>query len=253
MRGICKPSPPADVYPDGHAPADLHKAEDDYLKALPKAPNQASFARSQFNQLKKRKLRVVMYREQRSLCIYCERRVAEGYPPPRIDHWYPLSRNPGLALCWDNLYLSCRSPETCDSAKRDHPFRWDGADAHVPWPVNLAYEDVVGFTSRGKIYVRSDVALPEATRRALDLAITDHPDGAHVQRGIINLNDPGLIKARAAAFHGERKRMERDFRNRTATREQRDERATQLLDQERRPAFVSIRVAWLRKRLGRGR
>ena len=64
-----------------------------------------------------------MYREQRSLCIYCERRVAEGYPPPRIDHWYPLIRDPGLALRWDNLYLPCPSSETCDSAKRDHPFR----------------------------------------------------------------------------------------------------------------------------------
>ena len=194
-----------------------------------------------------------MYREQRSLCIYCERRVAEGYPTPRIDHWYPLSLDPGLALHRDNLYLPCPSSETCDSAKRDHPFRWDGADAHVPRPVDLLHEDVVGFTSRGKVYVRADVALPEATRRALDLAIADHPDGARVQRGVINLNHPGPIKAQAAALHGKRKRMERDLRNRTATRKQREERATQLLDQEPRPEFVSIRVAWLRKRLSRGR
>ena len=127
------------------------------------------------------------------------------------------------------------------------------ADAHMPWPVDLRYEDVVGFTSRGKIYIRSDVALPDATRRALELALVDRTDGTRDRRGIVDLNHPSLVTARAAALQGERKRMERDFRNRTATREEREARATRRLDQDPRPAFVSIRVAWLRKTLGCGR
>ena len=253
MRGISKPWPPRDVYPDDHEPASLRKAERAFLAELAGVSNQAPFARSEYRRLEKRKLRAEMYREQRSLCIYCERRVAEGHPPPRIDHWYPLSREPGLALHWNNLYLSCHSPETCDSAKRDHPFRWDDADAHMPWPVDFRYEDVVGFTSRGKIFVRSDAALPDAIRRALELAIADRSDGTRVRRGIVYLNHPALVKARAAALQGERKRMERDFRNRTATRDQREERAAQLLGRDPRPAFVSIRVAWLRNRPRRDR
>ena len=252
MRGISKPWPPRDVYPDGQTPASLREAENAYLAALPAAPNQASFARSEFNRLEKQKLRTVMYREQRSLCIYCERRIAEEHPPPRIDHWYPLSRDHGLALHWKNLYLSCPRPETCDSAKADHPFRWD-ADSHMPWPVDLRYEDVVGFTSRGEIYVRSDVTFPDAIRQALEIAIADRADGDQMRRGIMNLNDPALVKARAAAVRGERKRLEADFKNRTATRDERHERAFQLLGRGRLPEFVSIRVAWLRKRLGRGR
>ena len=250
MRGIPKPWPPTDVYPAGHEPASLREAEDAYLAALPEARDQVSFARSEFDRLAKQKLRVVMYREQRSLCIYCERRVTED-PTPRIDHWYPLSRDRELALHWDNLYLSCPSPETCDSAKDDHPFRWD--DASMPWPVDFPYEVVVGFTSRGEIYIRSDVALPDATRRALELALAGHIDGARVRRGIVNLNHPALVEARAAAIDSERIRIERDFEDRTATRDQRDERSIQLLGQDQRPAFVSIRVAWLRKTLGRGR
>ena len=51
-----------------------------------------------------------------------------------------------------NLYLSCASLETCDAAKDDHPFRWDDAD--MPRPVDFRYEDVVGFTSRGEVYIR---------------------------------------------------------------------------------------------------
>ena len=252
MRGISKPWPPRDVYPDGHEPASLREADDAYLAALPGEPNQGSFARSDFKRLDKPKLRAVMYREQRSLCIYCERRIVEDHPAPRIDHWYPLSRNPGLALCWKNLYLSCPRRETCDSAKADHPFRWDDTDSHMPWPVDLRYEDVVGFTTRGEIYVRSDVALPDVIRQALELAIGRRTDGDRVRRGIVNLNDPALVKARVAAVRGERKRIERDFKNRTATRDEREERASQLVGRAQLPEFVSIRVAWLRKTRGRG-
>ena len=253
MRGISKPWPPRDVYTDGQKPASFREAENAYLADLAEAPNQVSFARSAYRALEKPKLRAVMYREQRSLCIYCERRVAEVHPSPRIDHWYPLSRNAKLALHWKNLYLSCTKPETCDSAKADHPFRWDDANSHMPWPVDFRYEDVVGFTTRGEIYVRSDTMLPDAIRRALECAIADHTDGDRVRRGVVNLNDPALVKARVAAVRGERKRMERDYRNRTATRDQREERAAQLLGRDQLPEFVSIRVAWLRKTLGRGR
>ena len=70
---------------------------------------------------------------------------------------------------------------------------------------------------------------------------------------IVNLNHPALVKAWIAAVRGERKRMERDFENRTATRNEREERATELLGRQPLPEFVSIRVAWLRRTLGRGR
>ena len=231
----------------------LRDAEKACLAALPGVSNQRTFARSKYEDLDNRKLRREMYREQRSLCIYCERQVTEGCPTPRIDHWYPLSRDPGLAMHWRNLYLSCHKLETCDSAKGDHPFRWHDAGSHMPWPVDLRYEDVVGFTSRGEIYVRSDVTLPDAIRRALERAIADRTDGARVRRSIVNLNDPALVKARSAAVRGERKRLRKDFENRTATRDEREERASQLLGRRQLPEFVSIRVASLRKTLGRGR
>ena len=252
MRGISKPWPPTDVYPDDQAPASLRNAESEYLTRLRGARDQVSFARSAFDGLAKQKLRVVMYREQRSLCIYCERRIAEGHPAPRIEHWYPLSRDPARALLWRNLYLSCPKPETCDSAKADHPFRWD-ADSHMPWPVDFRYEEVVGFTSDARIYVRADVTLADAIRRALELTIADRTDGDQRRPGILNLNHQALVKARMAAVRGERKRLEREFENRTATRNDRDHRASELLSRRPLPEFVSIRVSWLRGGLRRGR
>ena len=228
MRGIAMTWPPPEgVYPDGQAQVSLRQVETAYRAALAGEPDKAPRARSEFDRLDKQMLRRKM--------------------------WRPLSLDPGLALHWMNLYLSCPSLDTCDSSKGDQPFRWDNTDPQMPWPVDLRYEDFVGFTKRGEIYVRRDVPLTVATRRALELAIADRPDGARVRRGIANLNHPALVAARAAAVDGERMRMEKDFRNRTATRDQREERASALLGRGQLPAFVSIRVAWLRRMLGRGR
>ena len=103
------------------------------------------------------------------------------------------------------------------------------------------------------MYVRDDVHVDEETRRALELAIDDRQHGGRQRRAILNLNHPTLVVARREALDSERRQMEKDFENRTATRDEREERASQLLRRDQLPAFVSIRVAWLRKSLGRGR
>ena len=106
MRRISKPWPPANASP--RRPDDLHHGQ--VQAGLPGCASggagQDSFPRDQFDQLEKAKLREVMYREQPSISIYCERAIQEGHPPPRIEHWKPLSTNHDQALCWKNLYLS---------------------------------------------------------------------------------------------------------------------------------------------------
>ncbi|MBF8287306.1 MAG: hypothetical protein HW381_414 [Candidatus Rokubacteria bacterium] len=253
MRGMAKPWPPADVSPDGRVPCTFVHAEQQYLAALPAAQENTAFARAQFSRLEKRKLREVMYREQRSLCVYCERRIQESHPAPRIEHWRPLSRDHQHALCWKNLYLSCPTPGTCDDAKGDRPLKWDDAAPDLPWPTDRAYEDLLGFTSRGEIYVRSDVALDVATRKALELAIDDRHDGDRVRSAVLNLNHPALLAARAAALDSERTRLQKDFEARTASRGERAQRVTDLVAGNPLLPFVSIRAAWLCKVLGRGR
>jgi uncharacterized protein (TIGR02646 family) len=252
MRRVSKPWPPANVSPDGQAACTCVRAEQDYLAMLPTAQDRTAFARSRFDQLDKAKVREVMYREQRSICIYCERGIEEGHPVPRIDHWKPLSSSHEHALCWKNLHLSCPTPGTCDDAKGQRPLKWDDADPDLPWPADFAYEDVLGFTSRGEIYVRSDTNLDNRHRTALQLAI-DREDGGHKRAAILNLNHPTLVAARAAALDSERTRLQREFEARTASRDDRDQRARALVAGDSLPQFVSIRVAWLKKMLGKGR
>ncbi len=253
MRGLSKPWPPRNVSPDGQAPRRFVDAEREYLRALPNRSNKTEFARKEFDQLDKGKLREVMSGEQASLCVYCERRLPENGGPARIEHWIPLSSAPQYALRWRNLYLSCATLDTCDGAKGDRRLRWDDADPDLPWPTELDYERLVGFDGDGRMYVRDDAPIDEATRRALELAIDDLEYGGDRRRAILNLNDPTLMEERRAALDRERTLMERDFENKHATKDEREERATRLLGQERLPAFVSIRVTWLRKTLGRGR
>ena len=254
MRRLSKPWPPGNVSPDGQAPRRFVDAEREYLMALPDSSDRVGFARTEFDQLDKGKLRKVLSGEQAALCVYCERRLSEnGWPAPIAEHWIPLSGAPEYALHWRNLYLSCATTDTCDGAKGNRRLRWDDADPDLPWPTELDYERLVGFGSDGRMYVRDDAPIDEATRRALALAIDDLEYGGDRQRTILNLNHPTLVEERRAALDSEHTRMERDFENRHATRDEREERAARLLGRDRLPAFVSIRVAWLRRTLGRGR
>lgn len=252
MRGIRKPRPPRDVSPDGQQPRPLQKAERDFLAALPAAADPSGFARSTFDGLEKGKLRAALYLEQGALCVYCERRVAEGQPVPRIDHWRPLGLNPNLALHWRNLYLSCPNPATCDCRKHETPLRASDEDPDLPWPVDHHYEHCVGFTGLGEMYVRADAPLNAAQREALVLAIGVPHDKVPMDNGILNLNHPTLVAARAAVIDEERSRLERRFRN-TASRSEREAIAAERLRDDPLPTFVSIRVGWLRKTLGVGR
>ncbi|MEM7584146.1 MAG: hypothetical protein AAF560_12235 [Acidobacteriota bacterium] len=255
MRGVRKPWPPQKIDRDGNDPRRLVDAEKEYLVALSnkEAHKRSAFARGQFDDLRKRELREVLYREQGALCVYCERDLVERHPEPRIDHWRPLSLNPELALHWENLYLACPADDTCDGRKGNRPLKWDKGDPDLPWPTELAYEDIVGFTSLGEIFVRADAVIDDATRKALQLAIEDQLDGGRVRKAILDLNHPAIVAARAAALDSERKRLEKDYENETASGPDREKRADALLERSRRPAFVSIRAAWLRKALGKGR
>ena len=253
MRGLRKPWPPANVSPDGQPPQRFRDAEREYLAALPDRPNKVRFAKAEFDRLDKSKLRQVMYGEQGSLCVYCEQELSESDSRPHVEHWRPRSRNPEYALHWRNLYLSCSTKDTCGDRKGGQPLRGDDADPDLPWPTELDYERLVGFSSAGEIYVRHDAHMDEAVRRALELAIDDRKHDCMQRRAILNLNHPTLVAARRQALDSERSRLERDFMQRTASRQERAERATDLLGRNPLPEHVSIRVAWLRKTLGRGR
>ena len=253
MRGLAKPWPPSNVSPDDQAPRRLADAEQEYLAALPGRPNKVRFAKASFDRLDKAKLREVMHGEQQSLCVYCERALSKNDSASHVEHWRPRSRAPEYALHWRNLYLSCSTTDTCGVRKDDRPLKGDDADQDLPWPTELDYERLVGFTSFGEMCVRHDVNMGEPTRRALELAIDDRQHGGRQRPAILNLNHPTLVEARRAALDSERLRLQRDFNQRTASREERGARATRLLGQNPRPAFVSIRVAWLRRVLGRGR
>ena len=231
----------------------MRQAAADYQTSLATAADRPQHARSTFDSLDKPKLRAVLYREQFHLCVYCERRVEEGVPPPCIEHWRPLSQEPQHALDWENLYLSCSTDGTCDDAKGGLRLAWAPGDPSLPWPTQAAYENWVGVTSGGEMFVRSDAPLTPAQRRALELAIDDRDDVGTLRASLLKLNHAALVAARKAAIDSEKSRLDRDFRGRRASRAERTAIATSLVTRNERPAFVSVRVAYLQQTLGRGR
>ena len=253
MRGIRKPWPPSNVSCDGQQPQTLRQAEQGFIASLPQTTDPTKRARTAFDDLYKPKLREVMYREQGGLCVYCERRVSEGKPTPHIDHWHLLSEAPQHALDWDNLYLSCAEPTTCDCHKHEKPLRADPLGVDLPWPIHLAYERCVGFTNGGEAYVRTDAPIDDAQRRSLIRALGVPHDDTIGDNGILNLNHPKLVAARKAAIDSERTRLERDYKNQTVGRPEREARANQLLQEDPLKDFVSVRVQWLRRSLGKAK
>ena len=253
MRRLRKPWPPANVSPDGQPPQRFVDAEREYLVALRGAADKARFARAEFDRLDKPKLRQVMHGEQGSICVYCESGLVENEIPPHVEHWRPLSGAPEYAIHWHNLYLSCPSPETCDGSKGVRRLKADDTDLELPWPTEFVYERIVGYGRGGDIYVREDVQIDGRVRKALDLAIDDGEHGGKQRKAILNLNHPTLVESRRAALDSERTKLERVVGQRTASWEERADRATELLRQNPLPEHISIRVAWLRKTLGRGR
>lgn len=252
MRGLVKARPPTNVRPDSQTPQRFVDAEREFLDVLASRANRSRFARTEFDQLHKAKLRQVMYGEQKSICVYCERRLSEKEPPPHVEHWRPLSAVPELAFRWNNLYLSCTTGSTCESQKGSRPLKADDADPDLPWPTEFAYEGVVGFTSAGHMYVRKDIDITDATRRALELAIDDSRQDGELRSSILNLNHPTLLEARRVSLDSERERLKRRSGQHVQSSEERTVRATQILDQDPRPEHVSVRVAWLLDTLGRG-
>jgi uncharacterized protein (TIGR02646 family) len=245
MRGLIKGPPPANVSPPTQQQCSLAEADAAYQVSIARIVDNAArvrHARSEFDSMHKRHLRDMLFVEQRYLCVYCERAIDEGHPPPPIDHWNPLSLFLQEVFNWSNLHLSCRTVDTCDDLKADRPL-------DLPWPVTFQYEHVLGFTSGGRMYVRTDVAVTPQVRQALAIAL-EHQAGPPSIRSTLNLNQPALREARAAAIEAEETVAESQS---TMTAAQRQQRVATLLAQLRRDDFVSARLAYLSGQLGVGR
>ena len=238
MRGLTKGPPPANVSPPTQEPTSLAELDADYqvsVAAISDARARVKHARTRFNSMHKRHLRDLLFVEQRYLCIYCERQIDEAHPAPHVAHWNPLSLFLQEVFDWNNLHLSCISVDTCDA-------RQDNKALNLPLPVRFQYEDVLGFTSGGRMYVRNDVSVPPQLRQALEVALEDQP-GPPVARSTLNLNHPALREARAAVIESEEGEPPA----------QRQQRIAALLAQARREDFISARLAALNGQLGVGR
>lgn len=154
----------------------------------------------------------------------------------RRAHWIPIARDPTQALTWKNLYGSCHTKRTCDRLQ-------DDSDLGLRWPCDVNYVSFLRYTTSGALRIDDASAgglapeEQEGLRRAL-FERTEHPRSV----ATLNLNAPFLIAARVAALDALRKELRRRPQDRETL-------ALELLSRPRRPEYVSIMVAWLRREL----
>lgn len=256
MRGVRKSRSPVDVSKPGHSKISLRKAAQDLSKLLAGSPphEHVKRARSAFEDIARSKLRPILLTDQSHLCVYCEARVVDDpAQPPRVSHWEPLGQAPTQALEWKNLYLSCRSLTSCDEQQRGDRLVWNASDDSLPPPCNCKYERYLGFGKGGDVYVKKNASLTESQRRALELAIDAREDCGRKRGSLLGLNSPALIKARKQAIDCERHRLKTAFGEKDVGDEDRQAVADKLLAQSPLESFVSVRVAWWTRRLGKDR
>lgn len=240
MRHLIKGPAPTNVSPPGQEQRSLAAADAAYQLSRVKAADPVAHARSEFDSMHKRYVRDLLFAEQSYLCVYCERAIREVHPPPPIDHWKPLSLFLHEVFDWNNLHLSCRTVDTCDDRKKN-------VALNLPWPVSFKYEEILGFTSGGRMYVRTDVQVEGQVRQALAIALDDQTGPPGI-RSTLNLNHPALREARAAAIESEETASQPPM-----TKAQQEQRVASLLAQPQRDDFVSSRLAYLSGQLGVGR
>lgn len=254
MRRIRKRWAPTNVSPDGQKPYTMQKAEEEFLEKLPSAAKPTDFARDQFDSLDKKKLRERLMEEHKGICVYCQSTLNadDAARPLPVEHWRPLGKNPELALHWENLYLSCPEPDSCDGSKKGVPLETDAPGSELPWRTVASYHDWLGISKLGEVYVRSDANISLAIRSALEAAIgRPEKEEDDVATGILRLNNRTLRAARVAAIDQERTLLHREFGEETATRAHREAHAGEMLRRDVYPSYVSTRVAYLRRTLGK--
>ncbi len=246
MRGVRKGSPPGNVSPVRQTARSFTQARLALKKALAAdgGPSPTATARAAYEALEKGPIRLLLFKEQMGLCVYCEKplptpgaeedEARSGQSGlPRIAHWEPIDVDPEKALDWDNLHLSCPSKTSCDIVQGKRSLG-------LPVPNDERYEDQLTYSSLGELDVRSDARA--AISGALANAI-----GTRASPGILSLNAPDLVDARGDVIDTIRTEVGQKFRGKRATKQALQKIAERLLAQDPLPGFVSAQVDWLKK------
>ncbi len=246
MRGVRKSRPPGNVAPALQQARSFTQARLALKQELSAAgvSSPTSTARTAFESLDKGAIRLLLFKEQKGLCVYCEKPLptpgTEGDEArsgqtglPRIAHWEPIDVDPEKALDWDNLHLSCASKTSCDIVQGKRSLG-------LPVPNDERYEDQLTYSSLGELNVRGDARA--AISGALANAI-----GTRTSPGILSLNAADLLKARGDVISTIRTEIGQKFRGKRATRQALLKIADGLLALDPLPAFVSVQVDWLKR------
>jgi len=181
-------------------------------------PEKNEVAREFFDRLNKQNLRDQLRNDQRGLCAFCEceitrqSAVEDRRAGIRIAHWLPIHKDPEGAVRWSNLFASCPGGpygDSCDAAQGD-------ADLKIETPAERNHAIFMEFGSDGSLTIPDQSILRDAAER---LNLMPRPEEEGQPEDGKRESPHRLTEARAAAITGTRKRLEKKFPERTASRD----------------------------------
>ena len=142
-----------------------------------------------------------LIKEQGAICCYCMRRISKtSKKPPHIEHYFPQSLYPELALDYKNLLAVCQGEYSDELGNKDQHCDHRKSDKLLGFlnPLNENCERVLQYTDQGHIKSnRADV------QQDIDL---------------LNLNSDALKKERKKAIEATLHVIGRKFKGSTVTK-----------------------------------
>jgi uncharacterized protein (TIGR02646 family) len=173
-------------------------------------------------------LRERLVAEQRGLCVFCMRRIEPSDASMKIAHFVPRSVEPERSTDWRNMFGAClgrqndrryqlqRGPrfpahrETCDTRQGDAIL-----DSRLD-PVRPEIESRFTYRSDGTM-VCVDPSTGEADETLSVVVGVAVGDAVTTNRGLLNLNDSALRRARADTMRAYKRRLQERSRGTWST------------------------------------
>ncbi len=150
--------------------------------ALAKARKACANDWEKLNYEQRAEIRSALLAMQHGRCAYCECSVSDCKDKGHIEHFRKRSLYPDLTFCWDNLFYSCVTGNTCGRHKDANWAKSDCAEDLID-PCKDNPEDFFGFDHQGRIFIKD--ALSEKEHRRAEFTIK-----------AFNLNEPTLVAKR---------------------------------------------------------
>lgn len=208
--------------------------------------------RQQFDLLPKDSIRKQMLKEQRYLCAYCMKKIANDGRKTTIEHWYPISKDKNRALDYRNMLAVCDGGRrwqkgkeendkkrvlSCDAKKGDY------GELKIN-PFNKQQMNLIAYNRNGQIYILSG-----DQRLEYDINVVLGLNGLLNEKGeLIADTSTELVRGRRDCYQQYNYFIRKLDKQGKCTSEHIKKRMEEIEQAERQPEYAGVLLYFLKKK-----